>query len=123
MSRDVGMCRFENGEVLYFVYDGTVDRCDPRLSASMDQAHAVNTADRSRGFPRPTPDAVASAEPVHLVTFYGKGSHWRGTASRASAMLVEGRDPYACPTDEDGHRTMRAQGIPEWAAVLREGLA
>lgn len=48
MARYVGAVRFDDGLLLYFVYDGTTDIALPRLFTSDEEAslHRANTAER-----------------------------------------------------------------------------
>lgn len=116
MSSDLGVCRFDNGEIRFFIYDGTVDVCDPRLHSTPDEAWDVWRADESDFFPRVPAAAMESAEPVDIVTFYGAGSHWRGTASLHEAMLVHGRKAEWFLADEDDKSPTKREGVPTWAS-------
>lgn len=130
MSHGKGQCRFYDGNIKYFEYDGTDDICRPKLYDTFDEMidnwrkpyvsiEANNiTHDKKSWFKkifRNNKDKEQSmcdhnVEDVEIYTDYGGGFYWKGTACRKCNMILEGKEPCELPIEDRS-----IEGIPEWA--------
>jgi len=120
MSHATGYCRFPNGTVKYFLYDGTVDYARVDLHHSEDAAWATRD-----DIPKPTREIEgAPGEPVTLATNYAGGYHWSGRANLSTMKITAGHCPYVSPNkpvssskswQQEHPGQMPKDGLPDWA--------
>ena len=99
MSHAYGMAKFEDGAVLHFEYNGTNDVVCTALRRTPEEVQKHWRADNKALCVR-----AKSPEPVQLMSDYGKGFHWPGTACRTCMAVVDG----IFPDEVD-------EGWPDWA--------
>lgn len=105
MSHAHAQCRFPDGLILHFEYNGTGDFCTTALRRTevevSEHWRADNEAECRCGQP---------SEPVELTTIYGRGFRWHGKACRGCMAIVGGRDPY--PDDDEAGEAV--DGVADW---------
>ena len=103
MSHAHGKVKFEDGTVLCYEYNGTVDLTCTALRRTHEEVskhwRADNMAECTCG---------AAPEKVRIMTDYGDGSSWDGTACRKCMAITGGINP------DDAEDTYE-DGIPDWA--------
>lgn len=91
MSHAHGKVVFEDKHVLYYEYDGTVDRVCPKLWDTVE--------DVSKNWREPEPFSrtctCGKDEPVVIDSDYGFGFHWNGRACRTCKVITQGLEPYS----------------------------
>ena len=117
MSRTTGKAKFPDGSVLYFVYQGTTDTCDPRLHLNSEAAWQTNDQASDYEYLVSAQDEIE----VELATTYGGGKYWKGTASKSKMMLIDGIRPDKIveePLIPFGTSTkvinQSTDGVPDW---------
>ena len=83
MARYIGAVRFDDGHLLYFVYDGTTDIALPSLYQSPDAA-SQHRADPPPKLSNPFPPG----EPVKVMPYFEQGNPEVSFHSRADRMLM-----------------------------------
>lgn len=106
MSHANGQCRFDDGLILHFEYNGTGDWCLRRLGS----------IEEIRDGWRTEANEVAECicghdEPVTLANDYGGGAHFRGRACRHCRAITF--DPLA-PWNDDQTFEEPDNGLPDW---------
>ena len=106
MSHAHGKVKFEDGTVLYYEYDGTVDLACTALRSSRKEVsehwRADNMAECECGSP---------PEKVRIAADYGNGFSWDGAACRGCMSITGGIEPKYADNFEDG--------MPGWALALQ----
>jgi hypothetical protein len=116
MSHANGLCRFSDGTIFAFIYDGTSDTVDGPLCETLEAAWERH----SQGVLVPFPGGAEDEEPVVLYTDYGKGFHWNGIVSKLCMRVIDG----CCPCEYDFNDGIYPEdGTPEWAEEYMKLLA
>jgi hypothetical protein len=106
MSHAYGEVKFEDGTILSYEYNATSDVVCSRLHATPKgvQKHwrGDNEANCSCG---------STPERVRIMTYYGGGHSWDGTACRKCMAITSGLRPL----DEDEEEIGYLEGVPEWS--------
>ena len=115
MSRASGQCRFADGIVMHYIYEGTGDTTIPGLFTTSKAAW-----DAWNGDEKSLDDMMAycdcEGEPVELADDYGNGDHWSGKACRTHTRITKGRwnAPLDYLDDDELH-----DGLPDWWIGVR----
>jgi hypothetical protein len=113
MSDALGAVRFPDGLVLFFLYHGTSDTCDPALWENPE-----NRWDEMRGAWDKV-DACRHSEPITIYSDYG-GHYWPGKGCRTCMVITEGGVPFPddwSPAPVEGPEL--SDGTPEWFIAAR----
>jgi hypothetical protein len=89
MARYTGAVRFNDGLLMYFVFNGTVDMARPRLFDTPGAADDAWGEDQSKQpIYAPTPDE----EPVDVMPYFQHGSDevWFSSTASRTARLITG---------------------------------
>lgn len=87
MSRASGQCRFSDGLVMHYIYEGTGDTVMPGLFPTSALAWgAWNGEDLDDCFQQ----CDCEGEPVEIANDYGDGCCWKGKACRVHACVTRG---------------------------------
>jgi len=125
MSRAFGLVRFPNGKVLIGCYQGSSDNMHPDL-ATAEELVKTGTSLFDLGWDTggKTPDD--DLEDVDIYSDYGWGTHWRGKASYANRVLVEGlsygyEDHYENGRFSHTTNVEHKVGQPTWVSDFLDG--
>lgn len=110
MSHSTGAVRFEDGEVMYYEYDGTADIVCSALGTREEV---------SENWRKPQNDRTCScgkkSEPVEIMSTYGGGFYWNGMACRKCKSITGGYAPYGYGYEEsDAELPKIHDGYPDW---------
>ncbi len=109
MSHASGAVRFvSDGAVLFYEYNGTADRCVPKLWRTLEEVwHKDNWRSDDGG----EACQCGNSEPVILHTNYGNSFGWPGTACRECMRIASGFEPF-----DEG--TERFAGDADWTKTI-----
>ena len=103
MSRAWGVVRFKSdGKLMYYLYDGTSDICNPNLCDSMDDVWQDHKWSKCNCY---------QDEPVEIYSDYGGGFYWNGKACRHCNVITKGLEPW---TDDEDEVISITDGQPDW---------
>lgn len=109
MSHARGQVRFHDGDIKYFEYNGTSDKCKPKLYDTFDEMiddwrkpYIIEEANNMK--------CTHNEEDVDIYTDYANGFYWKGTACKKCNMLLKGIDPFDFKISDSP-----IDGIPKWA--------
>lgn len=107
MSHAYGQVKFEDGTILHFEYNGTVDVAMTQLFDSRE-----GVKEHWRESLRYVECNCGNDEPVELATDYGSGKSWNGRACRHCMAITGGFEPYPYFRKDDYIPPNR--GLPNW---------
>ena len=123
MSRATGVCRFSDGTIKFFLYDGTVGFVRPNLYDTIGEAWNQRPNVIHLRTERKPEEAVT------LAVDCGNGMHWQATAERGVMRVTSRLDPYEIEEGELSGAYFREpsichtpdKGLPDWARVAIYG--
>ena len=109
MSSAYGVIRFKSdGKLLYYLYNGTSDICNPSLCDDINDvwcSHDWTECD------------CRQDEPVEIYSDYGGGFYWNGRACRHCKAITEKLEPWS---DDEDEIVSITDGQPEWIKETKE---
>lgn len=102
MGNAVGQVRFPDGEILFFLYSGTVDSANSRLWKDEFEFYDHWQGDHSQRC------ICGNSQEVDLATNYGSGIQWRGEACKRCGAITGGYEPH------DNEYSYPKEGLPGW---------
>lgn len=106
MSKSEGAVRFNDGKIMFFIYDGTSDICISSLHETAFEAWQNRKDAKCR-----CKENEKYYESVEIYSDYGNGFYWKGKACRACKVIASGLDPWGCYFEEGSSIT---NGKPDW---------
>lgn len=100
--------KFEDGQILFYIYNGTSDYAIPMLRDTQDEAWDYFW--KHRGFAEAWKECLCAPEtrePVEIVSDYGGGFWWQGLACRKCKVIIGSLTPLDDEATTDGY--------PDWS--------
>lgn len=109
MSHAYGQVKFEDGTILHYEYDGTVDVIRNPLWKTVEEL-----TEHWRNQPIWKECHCGQDEPVEIAAYFGNGFWWAGRACKKCMVITNGFRPWWFTPEEQSEQHGDSEKLPEW---------